>query len=111
MFGGAPGPVEDGAVIGFCYAAQEKLTEGTWNMLAIAVLPEWQGSGTGNALARHLENGLRNDGQRVLIVDTSGADGFAGARAFYQAIGYTEEARVREFWAPGDDKIVFWKAL
>ena len=102
---------EDGAVIGFCYAAQEKLTEGTWNMLAIAVLPGCQGSGTGKAIVTHLENDLRNDGHRVLIVETSGTDGFAGTRAFYHSIGYTEEARIREFWAPGDDKIVFWKAL
>lgn len=102
---------EDGAVIGFCYAAHEKLTEGTWNMLAIAVLPESQGSGAGKALVRHLENDLRSDGERVLIVDTSGTDGFAATRAFYKSVGYTEEARIRDFWAAGDDKIVFWKAL
>ena len=31
---------EDGGnAIGFCFAAPEALAEGTWNMLAIAVLP------------------------------------------------------------------------
>ena len=32
----------DSTAIGFCYAAPEQLTEGTWNMLAIAVRPSNQ---------------------------------------------------------------------
>ncbi len=102
---------EEGAAIGFCYAALEPLTESTWNMLAIAVLPQRQSSGVGKALVKHLEDALRDRGCRVLIVDTSGVDGFAGTRAFYCRNGYVEEARIRDFWAAGDDKVVFWKAL
>lgn len=98
-------------VIGFCYAAPEPLTEGTWNMLAIAVLPDSQGRGAGKAIVARLEDELRGDGQRVLIADTSGTDAFAKTRAFYKQCGYAEEARIRDFWAAGDDKIVFWKAL
>ncbi|MEO1249198.1 MAG: GNAT family N-acetyltransferase, partial [Pseudomonadota bacterium] len=30
---------------------------------------------------------------------------------FYRRCGYVEEARIRDFWSAGDDKIVFWKAL
>ncbi len=101
----------DSHPIGFCYAVPEPLTEGTWNMLAIAVLPEKQGSGAGTALVDRLESDLRTQGQRLLIVDTSGADGFAETREFYRKNDYIEEARIRDFWAKGDDKIVFWKAL
>lgn len=101
----------DGTAIGFCYAVPEKLTDGTWNMLAIAVLPELQGSGAGSALVAHLESVLRGNGQRVLIADTSGSDSFERTRAFYRRNGYTPEARIRDFWAAGDDKIVFWKSL
>ena len=101
----------DGRAIGFCYAAPEPLTEGTWNMLAIAVLPEVQGIGAGNAVVAELERILREQGHRVLIVDTSGSSQFEDTRSFYRKNGYTEEARIRDFWAAGDDKIVFWKAL
>jgi hypothetical protein len=46
-----------------------------------------------------------------LIADTSGTDDFAPTRAFYRKNGYAEEARIRDFWAKGDDKVVFWTAL
>jgi ribosomal protein S18 acetylase RimI-like enzyme len=47
----------------------------------------------------------------VLLVETSGLPAFARARAFYRARGFDEEARIRDFYAAGEDKIVFWKAL
>lgn len=101
----------DGNAVGFCYAVPEELADGAWNMLAIAVLPSRQGLGCGGALARHLESELRGRGQRILVADTSGAEEFSQTRAFYRKNGYTEEARIRDFWAAGDDKIVFWKSL
>ena len=97
--------------VGFCYAVPEQLAEGTWNMLAIAVLPDVQGSGCGGEITAALEAALRDQDARILIADTSGTDAFAQTRSFYQKQGYTQEARIRDFWGPGDDKVVFWKAL
>jgi len=101
----------NGKAVGFCYAVPEELAEGAWNMLAIAVLPSEQGGGCGGAITKHLESELKERGQRILIADTSGADDFAQTREFYRKNGYAEEARIRDFWAAGDDKIVFWKSL
>ena len=102
---------QNGTAVGFCYAVPEKLAEGTWNMLALAVLPSLQGQGVGRALVQELESILRKAGHRVLIADTSGDKAFDGTRAFYSRICYAEEARIRDFWASGNDKVVFWKAL
>lgn len=101
----------NGEAIGFCYAAPEKLTDGTWNMLAIAVHPAQQGRGYGGGIVRQLEGALRDQGHRVIIADTSGADAYAQTRKFYQQSGYAEEARIRDFWSAGDDKITYWKSL
>ena len=101
----------DGTAAGFCYAAPEKLTDGTWNMLALAVLPAWQGKGVGSDIVRDLEKSLREAGHRVLIADTSGTSEYERTRAFYRKNGYAEEARIRDFWAAGNDKVVFWKSL
>jgi ribosomal protein S18 acetylase RimI-like enzyme len=101
----------EGAPRGFCYAAPEQLTDGTWNLRAIAVSPSRQGGGLGAALVEALETALRADGQRILIVETSGAEQFDRTRDFYRKNGYVEEARIRDFWAAGDDKVIYWKSL
>jgi ribosomal protein S18 acetylase RimI-like enzyme len=59
----------------------------------------------------HAEADLEARGGRVLLVETSGLEKFARTRAFYRFIGYDEEARIREFYAAGEDKVVFRKAL
>lgn len=101
----------EGAAVGFCFAKPEQLADGTWNMLAIAVQPAMQGLGFGRAIVGQLEADLARRCARVLIADTSGTDAFAKTRAFYCVCGYSEEARIRDFWAAGDDKVVFWKRL
>ena len=104
-------PVADGQAVGFGYSEPERMTSGTWNLLAIAILARYRGRGIGGAMMRYLEDRLRTAGERVLLVETMGTSAFERTRAFYRANGYTEEARIREFYEPGGDKVVFWKHL
>ena len=103
--------VADGQVVGFGYCEPERMTSGTWNLLAIGILARCRGFGIGRAMMRYLENRLRTGGERVLVVETMGTPAYARTRAFYRSNGYAEEARIREFYEPGGDKIVFWKHL
>lgn len=100
-----------GVAVGLCFAEPEELTDRTWNMLALAVLPELQGKKVGTALVAAVEVHLKSKGQRILVVDTSSKDEFAMTRKFYAKNHYEEEARVRDFWAAGDDKVTYRKAL
>jgi ribosomal protein S18 acetylase RimI-like enzyme len=77
----------------------------------IAVQPESQGRGYGTALLQYVENTLRTNSQRLLLVETSGLPKYERSRAFYGKCGYEEEARIRDFYTVGDDKIVFRKVL
>ena len=95
--------------IGYC--APEKLTEGTYNLYAIGVRKDIQSSGTGRRMMSFIENYLKENGQRILIVDTSGTDEFKLAREFYDKLVYNKEAVIRDFWQEGDDKVVYWKKL
>jgi len=97
--------------IGFAYAEPERMAEGTFNLLAIAVDPARQATGIGKALVAGLEDVLRRGGGRLLIVETSSLDDYAGTRAFYAVQAFTQEARIRDFYADGEDKIIFWKRL
>ncbi len=96
---------------GFAFCEPERMTEGTWNLLAIGVRPERQRCGIGAALTKSLEQILREARARVLIVETIGTPAYARAQAFYEREGYVVEARIREFWDVGCDKLVFWKHL
>jgi ribosomal protein S18 acetylase RimI-like enzyme len=77
----------------------------------IAVHPDRQRQGRGEALVRHVERAVADRGGRLLLVETSGPASFERTRAFYRRCGYEEEARIREFYKAGDDKIVFRKLL
>jgi ribosomal protein S18 acetylase RimI-like enzyme len=96
---------------GLAYAAPEQLTQGSWNMLLIAVHPDRQRGGLGAALAAAVEDEVAARGGRLLLVETSGLPAFEGARSFYQRQGYEREARIRDYYQPGEDKIVFRKLL
>lgn len=100
-----------GQPIGFGFCEPERMTDGTWNLLAIGVEPSHQSAGVGATMMRWLEERLRSRGARVLIVETMGTPEFERTRAFYRRTEYVEEARIREFYEPGGDKVVFWKHL
>jgi ribosomal protein S18 acetylase RimI-like enzyme len=102
---------DDGGPVGVAYYAPAAMTDQTWNLYLIAVHPSRQGQGRGTALLRHVEEVLTASGGRVLIVETSGLGSFEQTRAFYRKNGYDEEARIRDYYKAGDDKIVFRKAL
>ena len=98
-------------IVGFAFCEPERLTNGTWNLLAIAIAPELQGRGIGAQVLRHLEDELREGGHRILLVETLGTPEFERTRVFYLKNGFVQEARVREFYDVGGDKIIFWKHL
>ena len=103
--------VIEGRAFGFAYCEPERMTEGTYNLLAIAVSTDRQRSGIGAALIRHVENDVRERNGLLLLVETSTDLDQDGAREFYLKDGFTEEARIRDFYAPGQTKVVFWKKI
>jgi ribosomal protein S18 acetylase RimI-like enzyme len=103
--------ISDGTACAVAYCAPERMTDGTWSLLLIAVRQDRQGKGLGAALTRHVEWTLAKRKVRILLVEASGLPSFERTRAVYQRLGYLEEARIREFYAAGEDKVVFWKRI
>ncbi len=104
----------EGEVIAAAYYAPEPFADRMWNLYFIAVAPAHHGTGIGTFLMRHIETALGQKGPsvaRTLIVETSSTAKYQRTRAFYAHLGYAEEARIRQFYGPDDDKIVFWKSL
>lgn len=95
--------------IGYC--VPEKFTDGTYNLLAIGVSQNVQRKGIATQMMSYIEQLLKYKEGRILIVETSSDDAQIGARQFYNKIGYTQAAVIKDFWKDGEDKIVFWKRI
>ena len=89
----------------------EEAADRAFDLTMIAVRPDLQGGGRGAALMRHAEQDLRERGQRLLVVRTSGTPQYDGTRAFYRGLGYSEDARVPDYWTDGDDLVMFTTRL
>ena len=105
--------VEDqtGKVAGYITYGPTPLTEGTWDLYWIAVSPEVQSQGYGRLLVRHLEDEVKENGGRLVIIETSSQPKYLPTRKFYEKLGYREMARIPDFYRPGDDRVIFGKYL
>jgi ribosomal protein S18 acetylase RimI-like enzyme len=101
----------DKNIIGFACYGQRPLTEGTFDLYWIGVGQGQQTLGMGKELIREVENRVRSKGGRLLIAETAGKQSFEPTRRFYLSAGYLLEARIRDFYKPGDDLVIFTKRL
>jgi GNAT superfamily N-acetyltransferase len=102
---------DDGEPVGVAYCAPEPVTDGTWNLLLLWIRQDRHAQGYGSALVAQIEQALKERSVRLLIVETSGLDAFESARKFYERCEFKQEARVKDFFAAGDDKLIYTKSL
>ncbi|CAN5200401.1 N-acetyltransferase [soil metagenome] len=98
-------------LLGYACFGPTPSTNGTFDLYWLAVHPGAQGRGAGRRLLAWVEQELARRGARLLVVETSSQDSYARTRDFYTRSGYTEAARVRDFYAPADDRIIYTTRL
>jgi ribosomal protein S18 acetylase RimI-like enzyme len=86
-------------------------TQGTHDLYWIVVDRERQGAGVGTQLLTEIERGLKANGQRLVVVETSSRADYAPTRGFYEHRGYTRAATIPGYYAPGDDLVIYTKDL
>jgi ribosomal protein S18 acetylase RimI-like enzyme len=102
---------ESSRVAGYaCYGATP-MTKGTFDLYWIVVDPKLHGRGIGRELMRATEDAIRAEGGRLMLIETASKPSYDKTRAFYIAYGCREVARIPEFYAVGDDKVVYARAL
>ncbi|MEQ8824907.1 MAG: GNAT family N-acetyltransferase [Filomicrobium sp.] len=102
---------ETGSVVGTAYYAPEMFAQNVWNVYFIGVHPDSQRHSVGGSLMKYIENNLRSQNQRMVLVETSSLPHLEKARSFYKKLNYEQEATIRDYYKSGDDKIVFRKVL
>jgi len=98
-------------VVGYICYGPTPLTEGTWDLYWAAVSRRWRGRGMGKALWESAERQIRQSHGRLAVIETSSKPEYEATRRFHSARGYRPVCRVADFYAPGDDKLIFVKSF
>ena len=101
----------DSTVTGYICYGPTPLTEGTWDIYWEAVAREMQGQGIGSALMDYAENEIIRAKGRLAIIETSSTTAYEETRHFYLSHGYEIVARIPDFYASCDDKLILRKQL
>ncbi len=100
-----------GKIAGFMSYGPTPLTEGTYDLYWIVVSLSEQRKGYGQLLVKWLEEKVQEEKGRLILIETSSQPKYLGTRLFYEKMGYHEVARVRDFYRPGDDRVIYAKKL
>lgn len=99
------------AIQGYVCFGATPMTDGVFDLYWIAVDPSQQGLGFGQLLLRFVENEVRRQRGRMLLIETSSKESYGPTLRFYQRSGYDEISRIKDFYRIEDDKVVFCKKL
>jgi ribosomal protein S18 acetylase RimI-like enzyme len=101
----------EGALAGYaCYGAIP-CTSASYDLYWIAVVPNFQRHGIGRMLVEAVESQVAARGGKRIFIDTAGREQYQPTRAFYERSGFRCEARLKDFYAPGDDRVIYSKTL
>src|SRR5947209_7965396 len=97
--------------IGFAYYAPTAMTDGTWHLWWIAVDKRTHARGVGSKLLKYVEDEIRGAAGRLLLIETSSLPHYDLTRRFYLKHGYDEACVQPDYYADGDDMVVFRKRM
>jgi ribosomal protein S18 acetylase RimI-like enzyme len=101
----------EGRLLGFAYYAVTSMTDRTWYLWWIAVDKRTQARGVGTARLRYVEDDIQREKGRLIIVETSSLPHYELTRRFYHKHGYQQAAVIADYYADGDDLVVFRKRM
>jgi len=99
------------SVAGYICYGPTPMTQGTWDIYWMAVAPLEQGKGIGKALLAFAEDVVRTARGRLSLIETSSKPEYEKTRRFHASQGYELVAKIADFYAPGDDKLIYQKCL
>lgn len=102
---------DENVVQGYYCVGLTPMTQSTFDLYWIAVNPEYHGKGLGRKLLEHGEELIRSMNGTLIVVETSSLPKYEPTRRFYVRNNYLETARIRGYYAPGDDLMIYTKHL
>ncbi|HEX9129675.1 MAG TPA: N-acetyltransferase [Gemmatimonadaceae bacterium] len=102
---------ESSEVLGYVCFGPTPLTESTYDLYWIAVDKSLHRGGVGKRLLKFAEEEIVRRGGKMLLVETSSQETYGGTIQFYEKTGYDLVGKIKEYYKPGDDKLIFAKRL
>jgi ribosomal protein S18 acetylase RimI-like enzyme len=100
-----------GEATGYVCFGPTPMTRSTFDLYWVVVHAAARGKGVAGALIGAMEDALAGRGGGQVRVETSETEGYGAARRLYDKLGYPEQARFDDFYAPGDALIVYYKRI
>jgi D-alanine-D-alanine ligase len=100
-----------GQVVGYGCFGKNTLTVSSFDLYWIAVEPKLHGHGVGRLLLAEAERQIAVAGGTRIYIETSHRPDYVATRGFYERCGYTLATVLDDYYAPGDSKAVYVKAL
>lgn len=98
-------------VAGYLTFGQTPMAVGVYDLYWMAVDPRAQGRGYGRKLVEWLEDHVRAERGRLIIIETSSSPKYEPTRRFYLGLKYTEVARIPDYYQNGDDRVIYTKRM
>ena len=102
---------QGGRVVGYTCFGLISGTQRSYEVYWIAVHDTFRGKGIGKELLSRTEREIATRGGRRVYVDTSSRSTYEPTRCFYRRRGYRQEAFLKDFYSPGDAKLIYVKEL
>jgi len=98
-------------VVGYTCYGLIPATAGSYDLYWIAISETRRGGGLGKILLQKTEELIQSMDSKHIYAETSSRAQYESTQRFYESCGYLSEAVLEDFYAPGDSKIIYSKAL
>jgi ribosomal protein S18 acetylase RimI-like enzyme len=100
-----------GVLAGYSCFGRIPLTDERYDLYWIVVNPDTQQQGIASQLMAETETAVRALGGKAVYAETSSRAVYTPAQRFYLKQRFAEQARMKNFYATGDDKLIYGKFL
>ena len=98
---------DDGTVVAYACFGKNPMTRFTFDLYWIATRADRMGKGYGRKMVAYVVEEVRRRGGRLLVIETSSKESYGDTRVFYDRIGCTLAAQLKDYYDEGDDKLIY----
>lgn len=106
-----PGVSTDDPLLGYLCYGRTPMTCSTYDLYWVATSPDHARKGVARTLVHAMEREIARDGGGLVRVETGSREGHGAAVRFYDALGFIRSAVLEDFYAPGDDLLIFTRKV